>query len=81
MPWTPDDGPARHDKKADTPKKKRQWADVANSVLARTGDEAQAVRTANGVIAKHEFSAEEEKAQREARRARARYHRGSRRRG
>lgn len=50
MPWTPSDGPSRHTKKAKTPKLKRQWSDVANSVLAKTGDEARAVREANGVI-------------------------------
>ncbi len=59
MPWTPSDGPARHTKKANTPAKQKQWAAVANSVLAKTGDDAQAVRTANGVL-----SARQEKAQR-----------------
>lgn len=52
MPWTASDGPARHTKKAKSAVAKRQWRDVANSVLKRTGDEAQAVRTANGVIKK-----------------------------
>lgn len=64
MPWSPNDGPERHTKKANTASKKRQWADVANKVLGDTGDEARAVRTANGVIAKHSFSAGQEKAQR-----------------
>lgn len=49
MPWKPEDA-ARHNKKVKSPKGKRQWADVANSVLARTGDEGRAVRTANGVM-------------------------------
>jgi hypothetical protein len=31
---------------------KRQWAHVANGVLAKTGNEGLAVREANGVIAK-----------------------------
>lgn len=72
MPWTPSDGPARHTKKANTAKKRRQWAHVANGVLARTGDDALAVREANGVLARHEFSAGQEKAMRhKARKARA----------
>lgn len=65
MPWSPDDGPARHTRKANTPKKRRQWSDVANNVLDRTGDEGRAVRSANAVVARqHEFSADEEKAMR-----------------
>jgi hypothetical protein len=51
MPWKPQDA-ARHNKQA-TGKSARQWADVANSVLERTGDDAQAVRTANGVLKKN----------------------------
>lgn len=50
MPWTADDGPRRHTKKADTPKKRRQWAHVANGVLEKTGDEGRAIREANAVI-------------------------------
>lgn len=49
MPWKPTDA-KRHNKKAKSGKKSRQWADVANSVLKRTGDEGLAVREANGVI-------------------------------
>lgn len=65
MPWTPGDGPARHTKKADTPKKKRVWSHVANSVLAETNDEGRAIREANAVVAhQHEFSARQEKAMR-----------------
>lgn len=51
MPWSPADA-ARHTKKAKSAVAKRQWRDVANSVLARTGDDGLAVREANGVIAK-----------------------------
>ena len=51
MPWTPKDA-KRHDKKASTPKRQRQWADVANSALHRTGNEGLAIREANGVIRK-----------------------------
>jgi hypothetical protein len=50
MPWTADDGPSRHTKKAKSLSAKRQWAAVANSVLAKSGDDAKAVREANGVI-------------------------------
>jgi len=49
MPWSPADA-QRHDKAADTPATQRQWADVANSVLKRTGNEGQAIREADGVI-------------------------------
>jgi hypothetical protein len=49
MPWTAKDA-KRHDKKAASGVKARQWSDVANSVLRRTGDEGLAVREANGVI-------------------------------
>ena len=49
MPWTPKDA-KRHDKKASSGTKSRQWAHVANSVLKKTGDEGLAVREANGVV-------------------------------
>lgn len=52
MPWTPSQAP-EHTKKASTEKKRDQWSKVANSVLKATGDEARAVRTANGVIKAH----------------------------
>jgi hypothetical protein len=52
MPWSPSDGPARHTKKANTPKKRRQWSKVANEVRDRTGDEGRAVRAANAAVAK-----------------------------
>lgn len=51
MPWTSRDA-KRHSKKASTPKKARQWSDVSNSVLERTGDEGLAIREANSVIKK-----------------------------
>jgi len=51
MPWTASDS-SRHTKKAKSPKRKRQWSHVANSVLKRTGDEGAAVRAANGVVKK-----------------------------
>ena len=51
MPWKKSDAAAKT-KKADTPKKQRQWADVANSVLEKTGDDARAIRAANSVVGK-----------------------------
>jgi len=51
VPWLPGDASAKTHK-ADTPKKKRQWAHVADSALSRTGDEGLAVREANSVIDK-----------------------------
>lgn len=49
-PWTPENGPARHDKKVKTKAEKDQWAAVANSVLKRGGSDASAIKQANGVI-------------------------------
>jgi hypothetical protein len=51
VPWTTSDA-SHKTKKAKSAKSKRQWRDVANSVLARTGSDKQAIRTANGVIAR-----------------------------
>ncbi|HXR39693.1 MAG TPA: hypothetical protein VN776_11395 [Terracidiphilus sp.] len=51
MPWSLKDALDKTSK-ANTPSKQRQWAHVANSVLARTGNEGSAVRQANGVIKK-----------------------------
>jgi hypothetical protein len=55
MPWKPSEAP-RHDKKA-TGKAGRQWSEVANSVLKRTGDEGLAIREASGVV-KNNFKSE-----------------------
>lgn len=63
MPWSASDA-SKKTHKASTPRKRRQWSDVANSVLAKTGDEGRAVRTANGVVARSTYSAREEKAMR-----------------
>ena len=51
MPWAPSDAAAKN-RKADTPRKKGQWAAIANNVLKRTGDDGQAIKTANGVLRK-----------------------------
>lgn len=49
MPWKPGDA-KRKTRKASTPKKQRQWSDVANSVLSSSGDEGRAIREANAVV-------------------------------
>jgi len=49
MPWTAKDA-SRKTKKAKSPKAKRQWAHVADAVLAKTGDEGRAIREANAVV-------------------------------
>lgn len=51
MPWSADDAPS-HTKAADTVELRREWADVANAALKRTGDEARAIREANSVVAR-----------------------------
>lgn len=50
MPWAPSDA-SRHNKKA-TGKAASQWSAVADSVLAKTGNDARAIREANAVIAR-----------------------------
>jgi len=49
MPWQPTDA-TRHTKKAKSATAKRQWKDVANSVLSRGGSEGSAIREANAVV-------------------------------
>ncbi|HEY6339326.1 MAG TPA: hypothetical protein VIW68_12605 [Candidatus Sulfotelmatobacter sp.] len=49
MPWSSKDAYG-HTHGAQSPKAKRQWSKVANSVLARGGSEGSAVRQANGVV-------------------------------
>lgn len=51
MPWSPAQASSKS-KKANTPKKRRQWSKIANAVLKRTGDEGLAIREASGVIKK-----------------------------
>jgi len=41
----------RHTKKADDPKRQRMWAEIANSVLAESGDAGRAIREANAAVA------------------------------
>jgi uncharacterized protein YdaT len=52
MPWASEDA-KRHTKKADSPKRQRMWAEIANSVLAETGDEGRAIREANAAVARN----------------------------
>lgn len=49
MPWTMSDA-VRKTKKASTPAAKKQWTAVANKTLAKTGDDALSIKTANSVI-------------------------------
>lgn len=54
MPWTTKADVARHNKKAAaSPAKTKQFEDVANSILAKTGDEGLAIREASGVVKNH----------------------------
>lgn len=60
MPWTSSDAYSKtHKAKSD--KAKRQWSDVANSMLERTGDEATAIKAANSVVAKRTYKRKDEK--------------------
>jgi len=49
MPWQPSDAPAKTHF-ADTPDLQLLWAEVANKILATTGDEGRAIREANAVV-------------------------------
>lgn len=49
MPWTEKEA-SQKTKKASSPNLKRQWRDIANNVLSKTGDDAKAIKIANGVI-------------------------------
>lgn len=51
MPWTPKSA-TKHTKAAKSDVAKRQWSDVANSVLKKTGDEGRAIREANAAVKK-----------------------------
>lgn len=52
MPWQMRDA-MKHTKKANTNAKKKQFAAVANKVLADSGDEGKAIRVANAAVAKN----------------------------
>lgn len=53
MPWSPQSF-KKHNHGL-SPDEAKQAAAVANNVLERTGDDAQAVRTANGVVKKRRY--------------------------
>ena len=52
MPWEMSSA-GQHTKKANSPAKKKQWSSTANAVLAKTGDDAQAIKVANAAVKKH----------------------------
>lgn len=52
MPWAPSQA-KKHSKKANTPKKQRQWSHVADSALERGSSEGSAIRQANAVVARN----------------------------
>jgi uncharacterized protein YdaT len=52
VPWTSKSAKS-FTKKAKSPKAKRQWSKVANSVLKAGGSEGGAVRAANAAVKKH----------------------------
>lgn len=49
MPWQPKDA-AKHTKAAQSDQQKKKWAEIANAVLERDGDEGKAIRIANSRI-------------------------------
>jgi uncharacterized protein YdaT len=51
MPWTPSDA-VSHTKKANTKKKRKIWASVANKALRDGASEGEAVRKANSAVKK-----------------------------
>jgi len=51
MPWTMADAPQKTHKAKSKPAAK-QWATVANKVLAESGDDAKAIKIANAAVAK-----------------------------
>jgi hypothetical protein len=51
-PWDASDATGKT-KRATTPATKKQWKTVANAVLAKTGDEGQAIRIASAAVRDH----------------------------
>ena len=49
MPWGPSDA-SRFTNRARSPTRKRQWAHVAQNMMARGASEGAAIRAANGVV-------------------------------
>ena len=55
MPWAAKDA-SRFTKKAKSPKAKRQWKDVADSVLKRGESEGSAIKQANAVVKRRDWA-------------------------
>jgi hypothetical protein len=53
MPWTEIDADS-HTQRADSPKLKRMWAEIADKELEASGDEGRAIKIANGVVKKQQ---------------------------
>lgn len=51
MPWTPQSFKSKHNKSL-SPAKAARAAAIANSVLKKSGDDAKAIKIANGTIKK-----------------------------
>lgn len=51
MPWTPQDATS-YSRMATTETIKRLWCEIANQVLAKSGDEDRAIREANAIVAR-----------------------------
>jgi hypothetical protein len=49
MPWKASDAMG-HTKQANTKKKRRVWAEIANAELHKHGDEGRAIRAANAAV-------------------------------
>ena len=60
MPWGIGDA-QRHTHAANSPKRKRQWAEIADKVLGSTGDEGRAIRDANSAVKKPHVGARRKK--------------------
>jgi hypothetical protein len=52
MPWNRNEQARKHTRKANSPKRQRQWRHVANSALRRGQSEGSAVRQANAVVSR-----------------------------
>lgn len=48
-PWDPADA-SKHTHLADTPRRQRMFADIANKELASSGNEGEAIRMANAAV-------------------------------
>lgn len=51
MPWSTDDA-TRFTKKANSPKQRRMWSNIANNLLSRGASESSVIRAASAGVAK-----------------------------